>query len=258
MLPSVIVVIVFMFGLCVGSFMNVCIYRLPASKSIADPPRSMCPSCNSRIKFYDNIPVLSYLWLKGRCRYCNASISFRYLVVEVLSGSVALSVLFTFGLTLEGLIYFIFISSLIVITFIDIDHRIIPNTITLPGIPIGLVASFALPQVTLLSSILGLLAGGGSLWIVAWTYHRITGKDGMGGGDIKLLAMIGTIVGWQGVLFTIFVASAVGTIVGMTVMLVKGKNMKFAVPFGPFLSIGAITFIFFGQRIIFWYFNLLG
>ncbi len=258
MLPSVIVVIVFMFGLCVGSFMNVCIYRLPASKSIADPPRSMCPSCNSRIKFYDNIPVLSYLWLKGRCRYCNASISFRYLVVEVLSGSVALSVLFTFGLTLEGLVYFIFISSLIVITFIDIDHRIIPNTITLPGIPIGLVASFALPQVTLLSSILGLLAGGGSLWIVAWTYHRITGKDGMGGGDIKLLAMIGTIVGWQGVLFTIFVASAVGTIVGMTVMLVKGKNMKFAVPFGPFLSIGAITFIFFGQRIIFWYFNLLG
>jgi len=257
MLPSVIVVIVFIFGMCVGSFLNVCIYRLPASTSIADPPRSMCPSCNSLIKFYDNIPVLSYLWLKGRCRYCNAPISLRYLVVEVLTGMAALSVLFTFGLTLEGLVYFVFISSLLVITFIDIDHRIIPNIITLPGIPIGLVASFALPEVTLLSSVLGLLAGGGSLWVVAWIYHRITGKDGMGGGDIKLLAMIGTLVGWQGVLFTIFVSSAVGTIIGMTVMLVKGKNMKFAVPFGPFLSIGAVTYIFFGKRVIFWYFSLL-
>lgn len=258
MLSSVIVVIVFMFGLCVGSFMNVCIYRLPTSTSIADPPRSMCPSCSSLIKFYDNIPVFSYLWLKGRCRYCNAPISFRYLVVEVLSGIAALSVLFRFGLTLEGLVYFIFIASLLVITFIDIDHRIIPDIITLPGIPIGLVASFALPKVTLLSSVLGLLAGGGSLWGVAWAYHRITGKDGMGGGDIKLLAMIGTIVGWQGVIFTIFVSSAVGTIIGMTVMLVKGKNMKFAVPFGPFLAIGAMAYLFFGERIIFWYFNLLG
>lgn len=258
MLSSVIVVIVFMFGLCVGSFMNVCIYRLPTSTSIADPPRSMCPSCSSLIKFYDNIPVFSYLWLKGRCRYCNAPISFRYLVVEVLSGIAALSVLFRFGLTLESLVYFIFIASLLVITFIDIDHRIIPNIITLPGIPIGLVASFALPKVTLLSSVLGLLAGGGSLWGVAWAYHRITGKDGMGGGDIKLLAMIGTIVGWQGVIFTIFVSSAVGTIIGITVMLVKGKNMKFAVPFGPFLAIGAMAYIFFGERIIFWYFNLLG
>ncbi len=238
--------------------MNVCIYRLPTSTSIADPPRSMCPSCSSLIKFYDNIPVFSYLWLKGRCRYCNAPISFRYLVVEVLSGIAALSVLFRFGLTLEGLVYFIFIASLLVITFIDIDHRIIPDIITLPGIPIGLVASFALPKVTLLSSVLGLLAGGGSLWGVAWAYHRITGKDGMGGGDIKLLAMIGTIVGWQGVIFTIFVSSAVGTIIGMTVMLVKGKNMKFAVPFGPFLAIGAMAYLFFGERIIFWYFNLLG
>lgn len=258
MLPSAIVVIVFIFGLCVGSFMNVCIYRLPLSKSIADPPRSMCPSCNNLIKFYDNIPVFSYLWLKGRCRYCNAPISFRYLVVEVLSGLAALSVLLRFGPTLEGFVYFVFISSLLVITFIDIDHRIIPNIITLPGIPIGVVASFALPEVTVLNSVLGLLLGGGSLWTVAWIYHRITGKDGMGGGDIKLLAMIGTIVGWQGVVFTIFVASAVGTVVGMTVMLVKGKTMKLAVPFGPFLSIGAITYIFFGQRVIFWYLNVLG
>lgn len=238
--------------------MNVCIYRLPISKSIANPPRSMCPSCDSLIRFYDNIPVISYLWLKGRCRHCNAPISIRYMLVEVITGIAALSVFLKFGLTLESLVYFTFISSLLVITFIDIDHKIIPNVITLPGIPIGLVASFALPTLAFKDSALGLLAGGGSLWVVAWTYNLITRKEGMGGGDIKLLAMIGTIVGWQGVIFTIFASSAVGTLVGMSIMLVKGKDMKYAVPFGPFLSIGAITYIFFGQRIIDWYLNTLG
>ena len=125
--------------------MNVCIYRLPLSKSIANPPRSMCPSCDGLIRFYDNIPVISYLWLKGRCRHCNAPISIRYMLVEMITGIAALSVFLKFGLTLEGLVYFIFISTLLVITFIDIDHKIIPNVITFPGIPIGLVASFALP-----------------------------------------------------------------------------------------------------------------
>jgi leader peptidase (prepilin peptidase)/N-methyltransferase len=175
-----------------------------------------------------------------------------------MTGIVALNVLLIFGLTLEGLVYFAFISSLLVITFIDIDHKIIPNVITLPGIPIGFIASFALPAVTLKDSALGLLVGGGSLWLVAWAYSLITRKDGMGGGDIKLLAMMGTIIGWQGVIFTIFVSSAVGTLVGITVILVQDKNMKFAVPFGPFLSIGAITYVFLGQKIIYWYFNLLG
>ena len=252
-----IMIIIFIFGLCIGSFMNVCIYRLPLSKSIANPPRSMCPSCDSLIRFYDNIPVISYLWLKGRCRHCNAPISIRYMLVEVITGIAALSVFLKFGLTLEGLVYFIFISTLLVITFIDIDHKIIPNVITFPGIPMGLVASFALPTLAFKDSALGLLVGGGSLWFIAWAYHLITHKEGMGGGDIKLLAMIGTIVGWQGVILTIFISSAVGTLVGMTVILFKGKNMKFAVPFGPFLSIGAITYIFFGQRIIDWYFNTL-
>ena len=238
--------------------MNVCIYRLPIAKSIADPPRSVCPNCNNMIKFYDNIPILSYLWLKGRCRHCNTPISFRYPLVEALTGLVALSVFLAFGLTLQGLVYFIFITSLLIITFIDIDHKIIPNVITIPGIPIGLLLALGLPAVTFVDSILGLLAGGGSLFIVAWGYSLLTGKEGMGGGDIKLLAMIGTIVGWKGVFFTIFVGSAVGMVVGGTVMLAKGKNMKFAVPFGPFLSIGAITYIFFGQEIIYWYFSLIG
>jgi leader peptidase (prepilin peptidase)/N-methyltransferase len=244
--------------MCIGSFMNVCIYRLPVSKSIADPPRSVCPTCGNMIRSYDNIPVFSYLWLKGKCRHCKTPISFRYPLVEILAGLVAASVFLTFGLTLKGLIYFIFIAALMVITFIDIDHKIIPNVITIPGIPVGLLASLALPEVTIIDSLLGLLAGGGSLLAVAWGYNLLTGKEGMGGGDIKLLAMIGTVIGWKGVFFTIFVSSAVGTLVGLTVMLAKGKNMKFAVPFGPFLAIGAITYVFFGRQLIYWYFSILG
>lgn len=241
--------------MCIGSFLNVCIYRLPESKSIADPPRSICPSCKSHIRFYDNMPVLSYIWLKGRCRNCNAPISFRYPLVELMNGIVAVALLFKFGLSVESLVYFVFISSLLVITFIDLDHQIIPDIITLPGIPMGLIASFALPTITLKASALGLLIGGGSLWFVAWAYNLIAHRDGMGGGDIKLLAMMGTIIGWKGVIFTIFASSVIGSCVGITMMLIKNKNMKFAIPFGPFLSIGAIAYVFFGSQIITWYFS---
>ena len=247
--------LIFLFGLCIGSFLNVCIYRLPTSMSIVSPSRSICPKCNSAISFYDNIPVFSYLWLKGRCRHCQASISLRYPMVELLTGIIALDIFFMFGLTPAGIIYFIFISSLLVITFIDIDHQIIPDVITLPGIPIGLAVSFVLPAITFKTSMLGMLAGGGSLWVVAWSYSLITRKEGMGGGDIKLLAMIGAFIGWKGVIFTIFAASVAGTFVGLTVMLVKGKNLKFAIPFGPFLSIGAMSYLFFGEKILAWYFH---
>jgi leader peptidase (prepilin peptidase)/N-methyltransferase len=253
MINVLFVSLVFMFGMCIGSFLNVCIYRLPSSTSIINPSRSFCPQCNSAIQFYDNIPVLSYLWLKGRCRNCKAPISPRYPLVELMTGILAIAILFKFHLTLEGVIYFVFTSSLLVITFIDIDHKIIPDIISLPGIPIGLAASFVLPAMTFKSSLLGLLAGGGSLLLVAWTYSLITRKEGMGGGDIKLLGMIGTFIGWKGVIFTIFAASLTGTLVGMIVMLLKGKNLKFAIPFGPFLSIGAMSYVFFGEKVLFWY-----
>lgn len=249
-------IFVFVFGLCIGSFMNVCIYRLPASKSVIHPP-SMCPNCGSSIRFYDNIPVLSYLLLGGRCRHCKVPVSLRYPLVELMSGVFALGVLMKFGLTLEALVYYGFIAVLLLITFIDLDHQIIPDVITLPGIPIGFIAALALPTLTYTDSILGLIAGGGSLFIVAWTYNRITGKDGMGGGDIKLLAMIGTLLGWQGVLFTIFVSSAVGTLAGIIVMLRTRKGMKLAIPFGPFLAIGAIAYVFLGPALIAWYLGLL-
>lgn len=250
-------VFTFIFGLCIGSFLNVCIYRLPAAKSISHP-RSSCTNCGELIRFYDNIPVISYMILKGRCRFCSEPISLRYPVVEILTGLFALITFVKYGLTLEALIYFIFIAALLVITFIDIDHQIIPDVITLPGIPIFFIASFALPEINYLESILGILIGGGSLLLVAWTYNLITKKEGMGGGDIKLLAMLGAVIGWKGVLFTIFVASAVGTISGMLVMLKTRKSRKLAIPFGPFLAIGGITYVFFGSQLIFWYFKLLG
>jgi len=250
-------ILIFIFGLCIGSFMNVCIYRIPLSKSIVTP-RSMCPGCNSLISAYDNLPVISYILLKGKCRNCGIPISFRYPLVETISGLTALAVFMKFGLSAEGLIYFVFISALLVMTFIDIDHRIIPDTISLPGIPIGfLLASLVLPSMNYKTSLAGILTGGGSLLAVAWIYNLITKKEGMGGGDIKLLAMIGAFTGWKGVLFTIFVASATGTLAGIAVMLKTKKDMKLAVPFGPFLSIGAILYIFFGTALISWYFNLL-
>jgi leader peptidase (prepilin peptidase)/N-methyltransferase len=219
----------------------------------------MCPNCRTFIPFYDNIPVFSYLWLKGRCRQCKVKIPLRYPMVELLGGLTALGSYLKFGLTWEALIYYAFIAVLLVVTFIDLDHRIIPDIITLPGIPLFFAASFALPGITYKAALIGILAGGGSLFLVAWTYSLITKKEGMGGGDIKLLAMMGAIIGWKGVLFTIFVGSLAGTLAGLAVMLQSRKGgMKLAVPFGPFLSIGGITYIFFGMPLIAWYFKLLG
>jgi leader peptidase (prepilin peptidase)/N-methyltransferase len=176
-------------------------------------------------------------------------------MVELLSGMLAFSIYLMYGLSYETLVYYVFTATLIVITFIDLDHRIIPDIISLPGIPIFFFASFLAPSVTYIDALLGILVGGGSLYLCAWGYHAVTGKEGMGGGDIKLLAMIGALLGWKGVFFTIFVSSVVGTIIGFIVMFASRKDLKLAVPFGPFLSIGAICYIYFGPQIINWYFN---
>jgi leader peptidase (prepilin peptidase)/N-methyltransferase len=253
MLSHLIEILIFIFGVCIGSFMNVCIYRLPASKSITNPARSICPTCGNTIRFYDNIPVLSYLWLKGKCRHCNSPIAVRYLLVELTGGFFALCIYFKFGITIEAFLYYALISSLLVITFIDIDNQIIPDVITLPGIPIFFFASFAFAAITYKDSLLGILAGGGSLLLIAVTYNLLTKKEGMGGGDIKLLAMIGAALGWKGVLFTIFIGSAIGTLMGIILMLRTRRGLKLAIPFGPFLSMGAIIYIFFGSSIINWY-----
>ena len=246
---------VVIFGLCVGSFLNVCIYRIPAEKSIVFPG-SACPTCHSAIRFYDNIPLFSYLHLGGKCRQCQTPISLRYPMIELLAGALSLGLYLKFGLSIETLVYFIFICVLIVITFIDVDHRIIPDRITLPGIFVFFSAAFAIPSLSWMDSLLGVAIGGGSLFMVAVVYHLLTRKEGMGGGDIKLLAMIGALVGWKGVFFTIFVSSAVGTLAGLLIMVATRQNLKLAVPFGPFLSIGAVTYIFFGPQLILWYFQL--
>jgi leader peptidase (prepilin peptidase) / N-methyltransferase len=246
----------FLFGLCIGSFLNVCIYRLPAGKSVIRPG-SMCPSCGAPVRAGDNIPVLGYIRLMGKCRDCRAKIAIRYPLVEFITALFALSTVIRFGPSHQAILYFAFISVLLAITFIDIDHRIIPDHLTLPGIPLAFLASFALPEISLIDSLLGILAGGGTLYAVAWGYMRLTRKEGMGGGDIKLLAMIGAFIGWKGVLFTVFAASLVGSIAGLIVMLRTRGDMKLAVPFGPFLSVGAIVYIFFGAELISWYFGLL-
>ncbi len=243
---------IFCAGLCIGSFLNVCISRMPGGQSIVRPA-SRCPVCGTPIRFYDNIPVISYLILKARCRACHAHINIRYPLVELITGAMACCIILKYGFAVSSLIYFLFIAALLVVTFIDLNHRIIPDRISLTGIVAGLVLSPVLAEIAFIDSLIGILAGGGSLFAVAMGYYLITGKEGMGGGDIKLLAMIGAFTGWQGVLFTIFAASAAGTVIGVALMAAAGKNMKFAVPFGPFLSLGAVAYLFFGQAVIHWY-----
>ncbi len=246
----------FLFGLCVGSFLNVCIYRLPLSQSVVRP-RSACPHCGRPIRSWDNIPCLSWLILRGRCRDCGGSISARYPLVELLSGAFAVMAATRFGFGWQGLIVYLLVAALLVVTFIDLDHRIIPDVITLPGIPVGLAASFGLTALTPIESLIGILAGGGSLFLVAWGYQLLTKRDGMGGGDIKLLAMIGAFIGWKGVLMTIFVASFTGTLAGVALILRRGADMKLAVPFGPFLAVGAAAYLFIGPELIAWYLRWL-
>ncbi|MDD2852809.1 MAG: prepilin peptidase [Desulfuromonadaceae bacterium] len=248
---------VFLFGLVVGSFLNVCIYRLPKDESVVFPP-SHCPHCSYAIRWYDNIPLLSYLFLRGRCRGCGTLISLQYPLVELLNGALALLLFLRFGPTRAFAALFLLCSALLVITFIDIEHQIIPDEISLPGIVVGFVLSFFLRGHSWLNSLLGILLGGGVLLLVAWLYHRLTGKDGMGGGDIKLLAMLGAFLGWKAVPFIIFASSLLGSVIGVSIMLLQKKDSKLAIPFGPYLAFGAVLYIFYGKPLINWYLGLSG
>ncbi|GAM07857.1 type 4 prepilin-like proteins leader peptide-processing enzyme [Geobacter sp. OR-1] len=245
----------FIYGAVIGSFLNVCICRLPENRSVVSPPSS-CPHCGYRIRWYDNIPLVSYALLGGKCRSCRVSISFRYPLVELVTALLTLMLFIRFGPTLTFLALFILCAALVVITFIDIDHQIIPDVISLPGIVIGFAFSFFLPWLGWKDSLIGVLAGGGSLLVVAYGYQMLTGKEGMGGGDVKLLAMMGAFLGWRSILFIVFAASLVGSIIGVGLMLVRGRDSKLPIPFGPFLALGSILYIFYGSRIIDWYLGL--
>jgi len=242
-------------GSCIGSFLNVCIYRLPQELSIVSP-RSFCPQCRAPVRGYDNIPLLSYLLLRGKCRSCGAKISWRYPLVEALTGAFAVALYLQFGLTGSFFAFFAFVAALVVITFIDLDHRIIPDVISLPGIGIGFLLSFFLPNPSVTESLIGLLAGGGSLYLVAVGYQALTKREGMGGGDVKLLAMIGAWLGWKAVLFTLFFASLTGTLIGGGAMLIQKQGRHYAIPFGPFLAFAALAYLFFGPQLIDWYLSL--
>ncbi len=249
-------IIVFVFGSAIGSFLNVCIYRMPRNMSII-APASRCPSCNTPIRPYDNIPVLSYILLRGKCRICKAGISLRYPTVEFLNAALYALVLWRFGLEWYTPAYFIFCSVLVVITFIDLDFQIIPDRITLPGIGIGLIAgAFLMPDpfvrnalLGLKASIIGFLVGGGLFYAIA-----VLSRGGMGGGDIKMMAMVGALMGWKSVLLTTFLGSLTGAVIGIFLMISKGKGRKTKIPFGPFLGLGSLITLFFGQEIFNWYF----
>lgn len=240
---------VFFFGAAIGSFLNVCIYRLPEQKSIARP-LSQCPHCHHPIRFYDNIPLISYLILKGKCRDCGEKISWRYPLVEFITAILALLLFARFSLTLNFLIFFIFTAVLIVITFIDLDHQIIPDLLTLPGIPIFFLLAVFVVEVPWMEAAIGLIIGGGVLLAIALGYEFITRREGMGGGDIKLLAMIGGFLGWKSLIFILLFSSLLGAVVGVALMLIKKEDMKYALPFGPFLSAAAVAYLFWGDAFI--------
>jgi leader peptidase (prepilin peptidase)/N-methyltransferase len=240
-------------GAAVGSFLNVLICRIPEGKSIVYPS-SHCPQCAHPIRFYDNIPLISYLVLRGRCRDCHEKISLRYPLVEALTALISFLLFWKFGLSMNYLCSFVFTAALIVITFIDLDLQIIPDVITLPGIPLFFLAAVFFMDVKVMDALLGLLIGGGCLFVIAFVYELITKREGMGGGDIKLLAMMGAFLGWKSLFFILFVSSILGALVGISAMIVKGKDMKYAVPFGPFLSAAAVAYLFVGIDVMEYFF----
>jgi len=242
-------IIIALLGAAIGSFLNVCIRRIPAGKSLIFPA-SHCPKCNYSIRFYDNIPIISFLLLRGRCRNCREGISLQYPLVELLTAIMALLLFWKFGLTLKFLFSFLFACVLIIITFIDLEHQIIPDVLTLLGIPVFFLAAVFAMGVSPLEAVLGALIGGGILYAIAFGYELITKREGMGGGDIKLLAMLGAFFGWKSLFFILLVSSFLGAIVGISVILIKGKDMRYAVPFGPFLSLAALAYIFWGDEFI--------
>ncbi|MCF6187244.1 MAG: prepilin peptidase [Desulfobulbaceae bacterium] len=240
----------FLFGAVVGSFLNVVIFRLPNQDESIVFPASHCPKCSTPLHWYENIPILSFLVLRGRCRTCSEKISSQYPLVELSMGLLSMALFRHFDLSLDFLYYFIFFAALLVIIFIDIRHQIIPDVISLPAIVIGFVGSFFVSAVSWQQSALGILIGGGILYAIALIYYLLTKRDGMGGGDIKLLAMIGAFLGWQSLLYVVFASSLLGSIIGLGAMLKQQKGGRTRIPFGPFLSIAAFSWILFQQPIL--------
>jgi leader peptidase (prepilin peptidase)/N-methyltransferase len=244
-----------LFGAVIGSFLNVCIYRLPAGESLVRPG-SRCPQCKAPIAWHDNVPILSYLWLRGRCRSCRARIAWRYPLVEALNAAGYGFIAWRFGATVTAFVYVLLFSALIVVSFIDLDHMIIPNAITYPGMVLGLISGMMiLPRWW--ESISGFLLGGGYLYFMVVISPYLFKKEGMGEGDVKLLAMIGAIVGWKLVIVIIILAASLGSIVGLTLIAMRKLGRHQPIPFGPYLCVGAVVAMLYGTEILAWYGSFL-
>lgn len=271
-------VVVGIFGAIIGSFLNVVVHRLPREESIV-LPSSRCPDCGAGIAFYDNLPVLSYLMLGGRCRSCKVHISARYPAVEALTAALWVLVVWRDGLTWALPFDLIFVTAITALIFIDAEHMILPNAITYPGIVFALVARVAIPYLmarphfddlpmllngmlagmplwgaSLVGALIGALVGGGSLWLMGWTWEKLRGIEAMGLGDVKMMFMVGAYLGWRLTILNIFLAVFSGSLIGIALMLRQGKrNMQMLLPFGVFLGIGAIAALLVGSQIVEWY-----
>ena len=241
----------FITGLIIGSFFNVVIYRLPRGESVIIPP-SHCPSCNTRLKAVDLIPVLSYIIYRGKCRYCGVKISLQYPIVELLTAILYLSVYIKFGFSLEGFIYLFLISLLIIISFIDLNEKIIPNLLSYSGIIIGLILSLIFNHISFISAILGLIIPSLLLLIIALIF-----QGGMGIGDVKLVGMIGTFTGYLYPMIGIFIGALVGSIIFLPLLMTGKIDKKTRIPFGPLISLGTVIMILFGERLIDLYWSFL-
>jgi leader peptidase (prepilin peptidase)/N-methyltransferase len=258
--------LVFAFGACIGSFLNVCIHRIPADESVVTPG-SRCPRCATPIAWYDNVPLVSWAVLGARCRACSASIPVRYPLVEAAAGGLAVLALVRFGATPFAAVAFAFTAALLLVTVIDLDHRFIPDEVSLPGILVGLAVSLLPGGLGPVDAVGGVLLGGGLLWAVAWGYERLTGIEGMGYGDVKLLAMMGAFLGWQAIPAVLIVASIAGSLVGVALIFARGGGVagrrvrrrlglralgpfvqraarRTEIPFGPFLALGAFVALY--------------
>ena len=250
-----LLVLSFVVGLCFGSFLNVVIFRLPLGQSLTHPP-SRCMACGSKLRWRDNVPILSWTLLGGKCRKCRAPISIQYPVVELVTGVLFVLVVW---LTPVGPLLFsrlIFVCILIVLFGIDLEHQILPNTITLPGIAIGLIFSFIAPP-GWRSSLIGIVIGGGSLYGIAAAYYLVRREEGLGMGDVKMLAMIGAFLGWKAVLVTLVLSSFSGALLGLALIAVQRGSMRLALPFGTFLALGALAAMFVGDPLLAWYAQFL-
>lgn len=246
----------FIFGTLLGSFANVIIYRLPSGQSVVTP-RSRCKSCGHLIPWYYNIPIFSWILLRGRCGSCRASFSIRYPLVEFIMGVLFLLLYQHFDFQWVTLEYGLFIFGLIVVTFIDFDHYLLPDVFTLSGMVVGLMGAALNPEREFLDSLFGLLMGGGFLWLVAYLYWIIRKEEGMGGGDIKLLGWIGAVLGWKSIPFVILISSVSGSVIGIVMMLKNKGNLKTVIPFGPYIVLGALIYLFGDENFTQWYTRVL-